>query len=43
MSIQLPTDRAELLITAGALSIIGVLLIVLAPGRQTAGGEHAAA
>jgi hypothetical protein len=34
MSIQLPTERAELLIAAAAFSIIGVLLIVLAPGRQ---------
>ena len=36
MSFQLPTARAELLITAAVLSIIGVLLIVLAPGKQTA-------
>ena len=35
MSIQLPTARAELLITAVALSIIGVLLIMFAPGKQT--------
>jgi len=43
MSVQLPNERTELLITAAALSIIGVLLIVLAPGKQTAAGEHAAA
>ncbi len=43
MSIQLPNERGELLITTAALSIIGALLIVLAPGKQTAGGEHAAA
>ena len=34
MSIQLPTERAELLSAAAAFSLIGVLLIVLAPGRQ---------
>src|SRR5216683_5510458 len=43
MSIQLPNDRGELLITTAALSIIGALLIVLAPRKQSAGGEHAAA
>ena len=43
MSIQLPNERAELLIATAALSIIGALLIVLAPGKQSAGGEHAAA
>ncbi len=43
MSIQLPNQRGELLITTAALSIIGALLIVLAPRKQTAGGEHAAA
>jgi hypothetical protein len=43
MSIQLPTQRAELLIAAAALSIIGVLLIVLAPGKRTPAREHAAA
>jgi len=42
MSIQLPTVRAELLITAVALSIIGALLIVLAPGKQTAARDAAA-
>ena len=41
MSIQLPTERAELLITAVALSIIGALLIVLAPGKQTAARDAA--
>ena len=43
MSIQLSNERAELLITAAALSIIGALLIVLAPRKQTAEDEHAAA
>jgi hypothetical protein len=43
MSIQLPTERAELLIAAAAFSIIGVLLIVLAPGRQPPAGVQAAA
>ena len=43
MSSQLPNERAELLIATAALSIIGALLIVLAPGKQSAGGEHAAA
>src|SRR5262245_59210828 len=43
MSIHLPTERADLLIAAATLSIIGALLIVLAPGRQTADGGHAAA
>ena len=43
LSLQLPTERAELLITAAALSIIGALLVMLAPGKQTAAREHAAA
>ena len=43
MSLQLPTARAELLITAAALSIIGALLVMLAPGKQTAAREQAAA
>src|SRR5438876_895098 len=34
MSIQLPNQRGELLIATAALSTIGALLIVLAPGRQ---------
>ena len=42
MSIQFPTARAEWLITAGALGIIGTLLIVLAPGQQRAARETAA-
>src|SRR2546427_12825833 len=42
MSIQVPTQRSELLIATAALSIIGAILIVLAPRRQTT-GEHAAA
>lgn len=36
MSIQVPTARAEWLITGAALGIIGALLIVLAPGKQSA-------
>jgi hypothetical protein len=36
MSIQFPTVRAEWLISSAALGIIGALLMVLAPGRQTA-------
>lgn len=43
MSIQLPTQRTELLIASAALGLIGALLIVLSPGRQTASREHAAA
>lgn len=43
MSVQLPGERAELLISAATFSIIGVLLIVLAPGKGTAGRDHAAA
>lgn len=43
MSIQLPTERAELRIAAAAFSIIGVLLIVLAPGRQPPARVQAAA
>lgn len=35
MSIQVPTARAEWLITSVALGIIGALLIVLAPGKHT--------
>jgi hypothetical protein len=42
MSIQVPTARAEWLITSVVLSLIGVLLIVLAPGKQTAAGTAAA-
>ena len=36
MSIQVPAARAEWLITAVALGIIGALLIVLAPEKHTA-------
>jgi hypothetical protein len=43
MSVQLPTERAELLIASGAFALIGGLLIVLAPGNQAAEGEHVAA
>jgi Family of unknown function (DUF6632) len=43
MSIQVPTARTEWLITAVALGIIGALLIVLAPGKQTAAGAAAGA
>jgi Family of unknown function (DUF6632) len=42
MSIQVPTARAEWLITAVALGIIGALLIVLAPGKQTPARDAAA-
>jgi hypothetical protein len=42
MSIQLPTQRAELLLASAAFAVIGALLIVLAPRKQMAGGEHAA-
>lgn len=42
MSIQLPTARAEWLITAVVLGVIGALLIVLAPGRQIAARDAAA-
>jgi hypothetical protein len=38
----MPTARAEWLITSIVLSLIGVLLIVLAPGKQTAAGAAAA-
>ena len=43
MSIQLPTERVELLIAAATFSIIGVLLMVLAPGRQPPARVQAAA
>jgi len=43
MAIQLPTQRSELLIATAALSVIGALLIGLAPRTQPGGGEHAAA
>ena len=43
MSMQLPSERAELLTAAATFSIIGVLLIVLAPGKGTAARDHAAA
>jgi hypothetical protein len=42
MSIQMPTARAEWLITAVALDIIGALLIVLAPGKQITARDAAA-
>ncbi len=42
MSIQMPTARAEWLITAVVLSITGALLIVLAPGKQIAAQAAAA-
>lgn len=42
MSIQVPTARAEWLITAAALGIIGALLIVLAPGKQMTARDAAA-
>ena len=42
MSIQVPTARAEWLITAGALGIISALLIVLAPGNQITARDTAA-
>lgn len=42
MSIQVPTARAEWLITALVLGIIGALLIVLAPGKQTSARAAAA-
>jgi hypothetical protein len=35
MSIQVPAARAEWLITAVVLGIIGALLIVLAPAKPT--------
>ena len=41
MSIQVPAARAEWLITAVALGIIGALLIVLAPGKHIAVGDAA--
>lgn len=40
MSIEVPVARAEWLITALVLSIIGALLIVLAPGRLVAATRH---
>jgi hypothetical protein len=43
MSIQLPTQRTELLSASAVLGLIGALLILLTPGRQTASGEHTAA
>jgi hypothetical protein len=42
MSIQMPSARAEWLITSFVLSLIGVLLIVLAPGKQTTARAAAA-
>jgi hypothetical protein len=43
MSIQLSTQRTELLSASAVLGLIGALLIVLSPGRQSASAEHAAA
>ena len=43
MSIQLPTQRTELLSASAVLGLIGALLILLSPGSQTASAEHAAA
>ena len=42
MSIQVPTARAEWLITSVALGIIGALLIVFAPGKQITARDAAA-
>jgi Family of unknown function (DUF6632) len=42
MSIQVPAARAEWLITAVALGIIGVLLIVLTPGKHIPARDAAA-
>jgi hypothetical protein len=42
MSIQVPPARAEWLITAVVLGIIGALLIVLAPGKQITARDTAA-
>jgi hypothetical protein len=42
MSIQVPAARAEWLITSVVLGIIGALLIVLAPAKQTAAGDASA-
>ena len=43
MAIRLPAQRSELLIATAALGVIGALLIGLAPTKQAAGGEQAAA
>jgi hypothetical protein len=43
MSIQLPTQRTELLIASAAFGLIGGLLIAFSPGRQPASAERAAA
>ena len=43
MSIQLPTQRTELLIASAAFGLIGALLIAFSPGRQPASAERAAA
>ena len=40
MSIEVPVARAEWLITALVLSIMGALLIVFAPGRLVAATRH---
>jgi Family of unknown function (DUF6632) len=42
MSIQVPAARAEWLITAVVLGIIGALLIVLAPGKHLTARDAAA-
>lgn len=42
MSIQLPTQRTELLIASAALGLIGALLIAFSPGMQP-DGEHTTA
>jgi len=42
MAIQVPAARAEWLITAVVLGLIGALLIVLAPAKQTAAGDASA-
>jgi hypothetical protein len=40
MSVQLPTERAELLVGSATLGLIGAVLIVLAPGKPTAEVQH---
>ena|SRR5207249_1804277 len=42
MCIQVPAARAEWLITAVVLGIIGALLIVLAPAKQATAGDASA-
>lgn len=42
MAFQFPKERTELLVAVGALAVIAILLLALAPAKQTAAAATAA-